>query len=84
VCGALVSGMIVCTPVRLEPVRWWRSSVIVSALAITADQVGVLDPADLVTSGRVERAWLRPAPISYWLFVGHDVSQADLNAAVRR
>ncbi len=37
-CGALVVGMLVCAPVHLEPVRWWRSAEVLSALAITTDQ----------------------------------------------
>lgn len=39
--------------------------------------VGILGPGDLVTGGRAMKAWLRHAPISYWIFVGHDVSQLE-------
>ncbi len=38
---------------------------------------GVLSPADLVRGGQREKAWLRKAPMSYWIFVGHDVSHLD-------
>lgn len=37
-CGALVVGIVVCAPVHLEPVWWWRSPEVVSALAVTTDQ----------------------------------------------
>jgi hypothetical protein len=35
---------------------------------------GVLGPADLVTGGRVEKAWDRQAPLTYWIFVGRSLS----------
>ena len=44
----------------------------------------VLGPGDLVTSGRVEKAWLRHAPISYWIFVGQDVSHLEATATAQR
>jgi hypothetical protein len=35
---------------------------------------GVLGPGDLVTSGPAARGWTRTSPISYWIFVGRDVT----------
>ena len=45
---------------------------------------GVLGPGDLVTAGRVKKAWLRQAPISYWIFVGRDASQIETSAGTQR
>jgi hypothetical protein len=36
---------------------------------------GVLGPGDLVTSGRPQKAWLRQAPLSEWIFVGREVPE---------
>ena len=36
---------------------------------------GVLGPGDLVTSGRVHPVVDRSYPLTYWIFVGQDVSQ---------
>ena len=36
---------------------------------------GVLGPGDLVTSGRVHPILDRSYPLTYWIFVGRDVSQ---------
>ena len=44
---------------------------------------GALDPGDLVTSGRAQKAWLRHAPISYWIFVGKDVSDLEATATAQ-
>jgi hypothetical protein len=41
----------------------------------------VLDPADLLTGGMVERPWRR-APLSYWIFVGREVGPAESVPAV--
>ena len=45
---------------------------------------GVLGPGDLVTSGPVAKEWLLQAPLSYWIFVGRDLSSVTLNARVRQ
>jgi DNA-binding response OmpR family regulator len=45
---------------------------------------GVLGPGDLVTSGRARNESARQAPLSYWIFVGRDLSGVNVNAAVRR
>jgi hypothetical protein len=34
---------------------------------------GVLGPGDLVTGGRVRKAWERRAPLTYWIFVGRSL-----------
>ena len=38
---------------------------------------GVLSAADLVTSGRDRPATSRPNPLTYWIFVGRDVSRLE-------
>jgi hypothetical protein len=45
---------------------------------------GVLGPGDLVTSGRVQKAWLRQAPLSHWIFVGREVKEVETIAATHR
>jgi hypothetical protein len=45
---------------------------------------GVLGPGDLVTSGKSQNAWLRPAPLSEWIFVGREVSDVGTIASPHR
>jgi hypothetical protein len=45
---------------------------------------GVLGPGDLVSGGRVRKAWLHRAPLSYWIFVGQNLSGVDVDSGVRR
>jgi len=39
-----------------------------------ANPFGVLGPGDLITGGRVRKAWLHRAPLSYWIFAGRAIS----------
>jgi tail collar domain len=41
---------------------------------------GVLGPGDLVSSGLPRRITDRSSPISYWIFVGRDVSRAEFGS----
>jgi hypothetical protein len=44
----------------------------------SSNSFGVLGPGDLVTSGRPTRPWLRRSPMTYWIFVGKDVTRPQL------
>jgi len=56
-----------------------------SQSAVSSDNpFGVLGPGDLVAAGRPRKAWLRRAPISYWIFVGRDASQLEPIAGAQR
>src|SRR6188508_2029472 len=49
-----------------------------SQLEVPSDNpFGVLGPGDLIGGGRARKTWLRHAPISYWIFVGHDISRLE-------
>jgi len=41
------------------------------------DPYGVLGPGDLGSGGHRTKAWIRPSPISYWIFAGRAVSAAN-------
>jgi hypothetical protein len=40
----------------------------------------VLGPGDLVNSNHAAGAWMRRAPLSYWIFVGRDLSGTRFDA----
>ena len=52
-------------------------------LASSDNPFGVLGPGDLVTSGRADKQWLRPSPITYWIFTGQDVTRLETFTAAR-
>jgi hypothetical protein len=39
---------------------------------------GVLGPGDLVTSGRTDHQWAKQAKLSYWVFVGRELTRTGL------
>jgi hypothetical protein len=45
---------------------------------------GVLGPGDLVTSGKPQKAWLLPNPLSEWIFVGREVTDVGTIAGAHR
>jgi Phage Tail Collar Domain len=45
----------------------------------TDNPFGVLGPGDLVTGGRVRKAWERQAPLTYWIFVGRSLGQVGVS-----
>jgi hypothetical protein len=44
---------------------------------------GVLGPGDVLESRRTAQQWVRPSPISHWIFTGQDVTRLETYTAAR-